>query len=167
IRWIDWKATAKMYRPICRSFQIERSQNVIALVDCGRTMAAKIGTQSRLDYVVNFVASISYLAMEMGDRVGIIAFSDQIKKVLMPQRGRRHFGHIMDTLYDLDTELIESDYKKMLHYFSIKNRKRSLVLLFTELEEGSSSDILISYAYRLSKVHLPLIVTLRDSDLVN
>jgi len=167
IRWINWKATAKMRKPICKNFQIERSQFVFILIDCGRTMASEINFKSRLDYVVNFAASLSYLALEVGDKVGIIAFSDKIKKFLPPQRSRRHFGCIMDAIYNLKTDMIDSDFGKLFSYFSLKQRRRSLVLLFTELEGGTSSDILISHIRRFSRVHLPLITTIRDSKLLN
>jgi len=132
IRWINWKATAKMRKPICKN-----------------------------------AASLSYLALEVGDKVGIIAFSDKIKKFLPPQRSRRHFGCIMDAIYNLKTDMIDSDFGKLFSYFSLKQRRRSLVLLFTELEGGTSSDILISHIRRFSRVHLPLITTIRDSKLLN
>ena len=73
----------------------------------------------------------------------------------------------MDALCTLDVEMIESDYRNLFHYFNVKHKRRSLVLLFTELEETISSKILIPYIHRLSQRHLVLIVTLKDSNLVS
>src|SRR4030042_28603 len=41
-RRIDWKATARRNRPITIEYQTERSQNVIAVLDCGRMLQSPV-----------------------------------------------------------------------------------------------------------------------------
>ncbi|MFV0443758.1 MAG: DUF58 domain-containing protein, partial [Planctomycetaceae bacterium] len=45
-RRIDWRATARMQRPIVRKFQIERHRDVLIAIDCGRLMGSQVDAQA-------------------------------------------------------------------------------------------------------------------------
>src|SRR5262249_39105043 len=52
-RRIDWKATARKGKLISRQYEVERSQNIILVLDVGRTMLAEIDGIAKMDYAVN------------------------------------------------------------------------------------------------------------------
>ncbi|HJZ69516.1 MAG TPA: DUF58 domain-containing protein, partial [Blastocatellia bacterium] len=49
IRHISWAATARRGKLITRQYTIERSQNIVVLLDTGRLMTARIGKLTKLD----------------------------------------------------------------------------------------------------------------------
>ena len=55
LRHVDWRATAKHSRLISREFNVERNQNIVILLDSGRTMRIESDGISHLDRVVNVV----------------------------------------------------------------------------------------------------------------
>ena len=86
IRQVNWRATARLGRPMSNQFRVERDRDVICLVDCGRLMAAPVGDRTRLDVALDGVLAVARVADELGDRCGAIAFDDAIRANLPPRR---------------------------------------------------------------------------------
>jgi uncharacterized protein (DUF58 family) len=165
-RVIDWKATSKRGKPISRVYQVERTKTVVLMVDTGRIMGIHIGNLTKLEHTVNSALLVSFVALRLGERVGLCIFSSDIKEYIPPQGRRPHFNVIMEALYNLKADSYESDYKKAFEYVSLKNRKRSLVLIYTDLIEKDISQRLIQYLAALQKTHLPLCVAVKDTNII-
>ncbi len=163
-RRISWKATARRGKPITVEFQAERSQNIMFLIDVGRQMMARgsADVMSRIDYVVNAVLLLSYVATSKGDRVGVLTFADEVSRYLPPRPGRGQFYRIMEMLYGVQAQPIEPNYARALGYLRTQHRRRALVVLFTELSRSEQAPALISHLSALYPNHLPLCVTLND-----
>jgi uncharacterized protein (DUF58 family) len=164
-RSIDWKATARRHRPISRQYEAERSQTVILMLDAGRMMTTLIGDLSRLDYALNAALMLAYVAVERDDAVGLIAFADDVKAFVPPRKGVRQVGLITEALYDLQPALVEPDYAEAFALLSSRARKRALVVCFTDLVDVEASSRVLGHMAALAPHHLPLLITLRDSDL--
>lgn len=165
-RRIDWKATARRHRPVTVEYQTERSQNVIALLDVGRMMQSPVAQIAKLDYVVNAVLLLGYVATGKGDKVGMMSFAHEVQHYLSPRQGRGQFYRMLELLYAVEAQPVESDYRRALSYFSAKQRKRSLVVIFTDLTHGVSMEGLVSHVSLLARRSLPLVVTISDPDVV-
>lgn len=164
-RSIDWKATARRRRPVSRQYDIERSQTVIIMVDAGRMMTAHIGDLARLDYAINAALMLAYVASEKDDAVGLLAFADEIRTFVPPRKGRQQVGAITEALYDLQPALVEPNYMEAFTVLRTRARKRALVVCFTDLVDVDASRRLLANMARLAPHHLPLLITLRDSNL--
>jgi len=165
-RSIDWKATARRRRPISRQYELERSQTVILMIDAGRMMSTLVGDLSRLDYALNAALMFAYVAIERDDAVGLIAFSDEVKAFVPPRKGHRQVGLITEALYDLQPALVEPDYAEAFMTLSARARKRALVVCFTDLVDVDASSRLLGHLTALAPHHLPLLITLRDRELL-
>ena len=163
-RRIDWKATARRRKPITVEYQTERSQNIMAMVDVGRMMQSPVGPLSKLDYVLNTVLLLAYVSGGMGDRVGLLTFADRVETFLQPKSGRGQFYRMLELLYKVEPQSVEPAYRQALDYLALKQRRRSLVVLFTDLSSGYGMDELLANAALMAKRHLVLIVTIRDPD---
>lgn len=161
-RRINWKATARRGRPVSIEYETERSQNILLMLDAGRLMASPIGPLAKIDYAVNTSLMLAYVAARMGDNIGLLAFADRISLYLPPRRGKRQFLAMTDALYRLPAYLTEPDYNLAFRYFASHNRKRSLVVLFTDLVDAETSRLLVSHIAGLSPHHLPVCVTIAD-----
>ncbi len=164
-RHIDWKATARRRKIIARQFEEERRQQVMLVIDAGRLLTADVGGQSRFEYVVQAALRIAFAANYHDDNVGVMVFSDTVHRYVAPQRGRRGLRAVLDSLAVVEPRLVEPDYPGAFRYLAVRNRKRALTVLFTDVIDRLASEALVSHVGSLSPRHLPLVVTLRNPEL--
>ncbi|MEK6322573.1 MAG: DUF58 domain-containing protein [Acidobacteriota bacterium] len=165
IRHISWAASARRGKVITRQYTIERCQNIVVLLDTGRLMTARIGKLTKLDHAVNATLSIGYVAAAGGDNVGLVAFSRRVVSYLPPRRGRDQINRLMEALYSLEPQMIEPSYKRAFSFFSANCKRRSLVVILTDLVDRDASAELLAHTSQLIPRHLPLIITIGDTDL--
>jgi uncharacterized protein (DUF58 family) len=166
-RRINWKATARRNFPVTTEYQTERSQQVIAVLDVGRMMQTPVADIAKLDYVVNAVLLLTYVATGKGDRVGMMSFADDVMHYLSPRQGRGQFYRMLELLYAVEPQPVEPDYRKALAYLAVKRRRRTLVVVFTDLTGGASLNSLVGQMSMLARSSLPLLVIISDPDVVD
>lgn len=173
-RKIDWKATARRGKPVTREFETEKSQTIMCLLDTGRLMRPPVNDAAnqsghalaKLDYAVNAVLMLSYVAGLRGDRVGLLAFADDVTSYLVPKSGRGQFYKMLATLYAVESQPVESDYVRAFSYLGAKHKKRSLIVLFSDIATGIAVDTLVRQIAPLSPRHVPLLVAISDPTVV-
>jgi uncharacterized protein (DUF58 family) len=165
IRHISWAATARRGKLITRQYTVERSQNIVVLLDTGRLMTARIGKLTKLDHAINATLSIAYVAAAGGDNVGLLSFSRRVLNYLPPQRGRDQINRLMEALYAVEPQMIEPSYARAFNFFSANCHRRSLVVILTDLVDRDASAELLAHTSKLIPRHLPLIITIGDTDL--
>ncbi len=161
-RRINWTATARRGQPISVEYETERSQTVIALLDTGRMMRSPVGDVAKLDYAVNAILLLTYVAAQKGDRVGRSAFADQPHTWVMPRSGKAQFHRLLAQLYAVESQPVEPDYTAAVAYVGAKQAKRSLILLFSDITGTLHAATLAAQLAHLRRRHLVLLVTLRD-----
>ncbi|NWF67522.1 MAG: DUF58 domain-containing protein [Chloroflexi bacterium] len=171
-RAINWKATARRGRPISTDYEPERSQRVLVMLDVGRLMRSAIRIHdassgqswpmAKVDFVLNSVLLFSYVAALKGDQVGLLVFADRVQQFIPPRGGRAHFHTLLEAMYALESQPVEADYGRALMYVNAAHKKRSLVVLFTDISGARASEMLLAHLPRLAPRHLPLLVTIRD-----
>jgi uncharacterized protein (DUF58 family) len=165
-RVIDWKATSKKATPISRVYQVERTKNLLLMIDAGRIMGVYTGELTKLEHAVNSALLVSFVALRLGERVGLCIFSSRIQAYIPIQSRSSHFNVIVEALYNLHPHEYESNYCKAFEYVARKNRKRSLIIVYSDLIEKYISRELIQYCSLLQKVHLPLCVAVQDLNIM-
>ena len=170
-RAINWKATARRGKPISTDYEPERNQSILIVLDVGRMMRSAIrvddpgGTawsMAKVDFVINTVLLLSYVASRKGDQVGLLVFADQVKQFIPPGPGKAHFHKLLEAMYALESEPVEADYQSVINYLRARQKKRALVMLFTDLSGARATEKLLANMPRLAPQHLPLLVTIRD-----
>lgn len=165
-RRIAWKATARRNQPVTVEYETERSQTLMLLLDTGRLMGTPIGSMEKLDYAVNAALMLAYVAIRRDDRVGLLAFADRVGVYVPPNRGKRQFHLLLESLYRVRSQPIESDVGRALAVLATRHARRSLIVLLTDIVEATESGDLIVHLGYLARRHLPLCVTMSDPDLV-
>jgi uncharacterized protein (DUF58 family) len=171
IRHVDWKATARRGSLITREYDVEQSQEIMILLDLGRTMASRTQDSdgnlgmSKADYAINASVLLTHVAAGSDDRVGLFCFAKSPIAFLPPGKGASQAAALMEALYPLQPRAEESDYYRNLAELSHRQRKRSLVFLFTDLIDPVSSRDLISSISMLVGKHLVICVALADYEL--
>ncbi len=167
---IDWKATARRDRLTVRDYQTSQCQALTLLVDAGRLMAARVvgsagGTRALLDHAIDAALLLGYVALAQRDRVGLIAYADGIRRRMPTGGGPRRFHQLVHALHDLEAEPVLSRHDEALATLARTERKRSLVVILTQVLDDVSAELLERHAASLAGRHLPLIVLIRDDDL--
>ena len=161
-RQIDWRATARRQKLIVKDFQANQSQRLVFLVDCGRMMTGESAGVSLLDHALNAMLMLSYVALQRGDQVGLMCFSDQIHSFVPPAGGRGQTNRLLHAAYDRFPEMVESRYDEAFLHLASHVRKRALVILITNLIDAVNAQQIRRHLQTLAGRHLPLGVLLRD-----
>ena len=165
LRHISWTATARRSRLTTRQYQIERDQNIIVALDAGRLMTGRIGDETKFDTAIHASLALLSAAARGGDNCGLMVFGRKVKKYLPPKKGIEHLDAVLETLYDLEPELIEPSYARAFQFIASNSKKRSLIVILTDLVDRDSSKELLNSLKLLRPRHLPLVVTIGDRDL--
>jgi uncharacterized protein (DUF58 family) len=165
-RKIDWSATARRGKLITRQYEVERSQNIVLMLDSGRTMLQPIQKMAKLDYVVNTALMLAYVAASTDDKVGVMAFDADIRFYIQPGKGRAQVFRIMEHLYNLDARLVETDYQEAFESLAARWRRRSLIVLFTDLIDPDSSAQIVNTIPMLEERHRVICVTVSDPNVL-
>ena len=164
-RHIDWRSTARRNKLTVKDFQTNQSQRVVFMLDCGRMMTNVAAGNSLLDHSLNAMLMLSYVALSQGDSVGLVTFSDRIHSSVPLRSGRNQMNHLLHAVYDRFPQLVESRYEEAFLHLSARCRKRSLVVLITNIIDDVNARQIQRYLSLFSKRHLPLAVVLRDHQL--
>ena len=158
---IDWRASARNQHLIIRRYQIERHRDVMIVVDCGRLMASETKHGSKLDCAVDSALMLGRVALRAGDRCGLATYDDRVHRFIPPMTG----GHAMSTLvhnvYDLRTDYRESDFGMMFETLQARHRKRSLLIVLSDIADEATTKRYRSSLIALSKRHVVLFAAIR------
>lgn len=165
-RRIDWAATARTGRPIVRSYRAERNQTVLCLLDVGRTMAGRVEGAPRLEHALDAMLLVAELATGLGDKVGLVAFDQVVRRTVEPSAARSSRSRLTETVFDLQPGLVEADYATAFTYTLGRFRRRALLVLLTELAEQSAEQFLLPAMPVLARSHVVVVAAVTDPEVV-
>jgi uncharacterized protein (DUF58 family) len=165
-RHIDWKATARRGHPITREFTIEQSQTVYVMVDAGRSMTQLAGAFPRFEYALSSALVLADVASRAGDRVGAMVFDDQLRALVPAQRGAGALHALRTALVPLQPTLVEPDYSAAFRALALRQRKRALLVLLTDVIDARAARSLLAHLTRGASRHLAIVVALRNDALI-
>jgi uncharacterized protein (DUF58 family) len=161
IRQLNWRATARMGRPMSNQYRVERDRDLVCLLDTGRLMSAPIGERTMLDASLDAVTMLALAADELGDRCGAIAFDETIRRVVAPAHlsGRQ----VIESLFDLEPAPVDSDFERAFQ--RVGRSRRALVAVFTDLVDEAAARSLTEAIPVLARRHVVLVVSATDPEL--
>ncbi len=163
VRQINWPATQRTGRPMSNQFRVEQDRDIVCVVDTGRLMAAPIADRTRLDAALDAVAAVAYVADELGDRAGVLAFDETVRRHLRPRR--RGSDAVVRAVYDLEPRPVDADYE--LAFRTVGGGKRAFVIVFTDLLDEAAASALLEAVPVLTRRHAVAIASCRDPDLTD
>ena len=166
LRSVDWKATARRGWPVVREWQPERNQTLWVLLDCGRNLAARLEQdRTRLDRAVEAALALARAAAERGDRTGLILFGAEVERVVPPEAGRTRLGPLAEALHLARSRPVEADFGAAFDALMARQRRRALVVVFTDLGDPEATALLLARAAILRRRHLVALASIADPEL--
>ncbi|HEX5947586.1 MAG TPA: DUF58 domain-containing protein, partial [Acidimicrobiales bacterium] len=163
-RRVDWGATARAGRPIVRTYRAERNQTVLVLVDNGRVMAGRVDGVPRVEHAVDAAMMLTAVATGLGDRCGVVAFDREVRTAVAPRSDRGQLGRVVEALYDLEPVLAESDYAGAFTETLARFRRRTLLVVLTDLVAPAVDEWLVPALPLILREHLVVVAGVRDPD---
>ena len=166
VRRVDWAATARHQRAIVREHRAERNQHVVVLLDNGRVMAGTVAGAPRVEHAMDAALGLTAVATHLGDNVGLVTFDDQVRAIVPVSASRAQHARVTEALYLLEPSYGESAYGAAFTTAAARFRRRSLLVVLTDLVEGVVVDGLLPALGALTRTHLVLVAAVRDPDVV-
>ncbi|PTL73366.1 DUF58 domain-containing protein [Rathayibacter caricis DSM 15933] len=166
VRSLDWRATARRREPVVRTWRPERDRRVVVVLDTGRTSAARIADEPRLDTAIEAALLLSALAAGAGDRIDVLAFDRTRRARVHGATGSEVLGRVVDALAPVQPQLIETDWSAVPAQVRALVSQRSLVVLLTALDSVGASEGLLAVLPQLTRTHTVVVACAVDPELV-
>lgn len=165
VRAIDWRATARSRDVVVRTWRPERDRHIVLAVDTGRTSAARLGDEPRLDAALDACLLLGAVASRAGDRVALVAADTAVRARLGPTSGRDVLPKLVTALTPLEPALVETDPQLLAAEVLRQVSKRSLVVLFSALDTAADTGLLPA-ARTLAARHELVVASVADPSVV-
>jgi uncharacterized protein (DUF58 family) len=167
VRQINWRASARLGRPMSNNLRVEQDADVWVLVDMGRlsgaSMVAPSGPVNRLDLALDAAAAIGLVADDLNDRFGFLSYAHEVGRVLSPRR--RGGARAIEAGYALEPIDAESDHSAAFAATKSKSsNRRALVFIFTDLVDEAAAALLTAALPALCKRHTVVVACIEDPE---
>jgi uncharacterized protein (DUF58 family) len=166
-RHVDWKATARRQKLMTREYTVEQGQTIMIAVDAGRMMTQLAAGVPRFEYALSAATLLASVAVQAGDQVGLLLFDNELRAFVPPARGDKALRSIRQALIPARATMTEPDYASAFRTLATRHRKRSLIVLITDVIDPRSSQSVIAHTVRSAMRHLLVVVALRNDELVS
>jgi uncharacterized protein (DUF58 family) len=162
VRSIDWRASARRSDVIVRTWRPERDRRVLCVIDTGRTSAARVGDEPRLDSAIDAALLLAMLANRAGDRVDLLAIDTAVRAAVEGGSSRTLLPRLTAAMAPLQPALVETDFGLVAGEVLRRERKRAMVVLFTALEAGALGEGLLPVLNQLTARHKVVLAAVHD-----
>jgi uncharacterized protein (DUF58 family) len=162
VRSIDWRATARHTGVVVRTWRPERDRRVVIVIDTGRTSAARVDDEPRLDTAFEATLLLAALASRAGDRVDVVLYDRRVRGRVQGAQGPELLSRLVDTMALIDPELIEMDWTAVPSQVRAITSQRALVVLLTSIDAAGASTGLLAVLPQLTRRHTVLVASVTD-----
>lgn len=159
---IDWKSSARRGHLVVREYETERNQAVIVCVDTSRCMLAEVDGVTKIDHALDASLMLMHAAQVSGDQVGLMVFGDRVKRYVPPRKGAAQSAAILEALHDLEATPVAADPQRAFAFLGSRWKRRSLVVLFTDVDSEDSARALATALGPLARRSIVLTVRVAD-----
>ena len=173
VRSIDWRATARNAdlpgagrRLMVRTWRPERDRRVVIVVDSGRTSAARIDDEPRLDTAFESSLLLTALATRAGDRTDLLVWDRRIRARVHDAASSTVLHRMVEAMAPVEPELLETDWSGVPAQVRALTSQRALVVLLTSLEGAGSARGLLGMLPQLTTRHLVVVGSVTDPAII-
>lgn len=132
VRDIDWNVTAKTGHPHTKRFIEERELTVFILIDVSGSEYFGSQEHSKAEIIAQICALLAFSAIKNNDRVGVLFFSDQVEKFILPKKGKRHVLRVIREILTFKPKHQGTSINAALRALNEILPKKSIVFLMSD-----------------------------------
>ena len=165
IRQVNWRATARLGRPMSNQYRVEQDRDVMLVLDAGRLSAAPLPAGASgvrptvLDACLDALTAVALVVDEVGDRCGAIAFDREVRRALQPGRARAA-ARSCARCSTCQPRTVDSDFE--LAFRRVEGAKRAFVLVLCDLLEEAAARPLVEAIPVLTRRHAVVVASPAD-----
>ena len=142
-RHVDWKVFGKTDKIYLKQYQEETNLHLICVVDASESMAFSSITSgketwSKYDHATAIAASLSYMAIQQQDSVGLAVFDSDLKHYIKPSNAPAQWKVITQDL-TMVPRLKKTNTGRILDQLAEKLTHRSVILLLSDFFDDLES----------------------------
>jgi uncharacterized protein (DUF58 family) len=151
---IHWKATARRGRPVTKVFQVERTQEIYAILDASRLSGRFFGEETAFEKSVSSALVLGAAAERRGDLFGLGAFAGQVEAFTRARNGKAHYAACRDAIYQLHPRPVSPDFDEIATFLRLRLRRRALLIFLTALDDPALAENFARATRVLARRHL-------------
>jgi uncharacterized protein (DUF58 family) len=129
LRNLDWNVYARLGNRFIKRFTTEEDLHVYFFLDCSRSMRG--GTPNKFDYARQLIVALAYIALAGLDRISVVAFSDRIKAIFPPTRGKEQIVNFLRFLEQCEPDGEETNMEQVMNDFVRRKQRSGLAMIIT------------------------------------
>ncbi len=160
-KYIDWKVYGKTDRFYVKQFEEETNLKAYLLVDCSASMGFSSGAVSKFQYAIYLAAALTYLMLRQRDAVGLVTFDERIRRILPARSVGTYLPRLLTEL-DSAVPAHTTRITPMLHEIAERIKRRSLIMLFSDLYDENVEGIIQGLKHFRHRKHEMIVFHLLD-----
>ena len=140
IRFIDWNVSARFGHPYSKVFEEERELTVMLLIDVSASSLFGTTVATKKTISTEIAATLAFSAVNNGDKVGAILYSNKIEKYIPAKKGKQHALYILREMLGSSSEDKATELKTALQYFNNITRQKSIAFILSDFIDGGYED---------------------------
>ena len=167
VRSIDWRATARRAASsgpglVVRTWRPERDRRVVIIIDSGRTSAARIDNEPRIDTAFESALLLGALASSAGDRVDMVIYDRRVRARVQGATGAELLSRMVSSMAPVEPELIEMDWTAVPALVRSITSHHALVVLATTIDAPGAAHGLLSVLPQLTRKNMVVVASVTD-----
>jgi uncharacterized protein (DUF58 family) len=142
IRFIDWNVSARFGHPFSKVFEEERELTVMLLIDVSASSLFGTVYATKKDFMTEIAAVLAFSAVNNGDKIGVIFYSDKIEKYIPPKKGKQHALFIVRELLTYEPKKKGTALSTALRYFNNTTKQKSIAFVLSDFIDANYGDAL-------------------------
>jgi len=156
---VYWKATAKRGSPVSKVFQVERTQDIYAIVD-----GSRLGNRNQaLERFVSASLLLAVAAEKNSDNFGLLTFTDKVEHFVRAAHGKGHFHRCREAIYDLQPTPVSPDFAELFTFINLRIRKRALLFFLTDLSDPLLAETFSRGVVIVTRRHIVMVDQIADA----
>jgi uncharacterized protein (DUF58 family) len=156
---VYWKATARRGAPVSKVFQVERTQDIYAVVD-----GSRLGNRNQaLERFVTASLLLAVAAEKNSDNFGLLTFTDKVENFVRAAHGKGHFHRCRDAIFALQPSSVSPDFGELFAFINLRIRKRALLFFLTDLSDPLLAETFSRDAVAVTRRHVVMVDQIADA----
>ncbi len=131
-RTIEWKVSAKGHGTFVKTFREEKDQSVYFLLDISGSQDIGEAGKTKMDIGKEVAGVLTLAAIYEGSQVGLLSYSDEKEKIILPGKGPRQGVKIIKGIFNHENKSLKTNLKEMFSFALNLIKKRSIIIVISD-----------------------------------
>ncbi len=132
VRTIEWKVSAKGHGTFVKTFREEKEQSVYFLLDISGSQDIGQEDNKKIDKGKLIAGVLTLAAVYEGSQIGLISYSDQQEKLILPGKGSKQGVKIIRGIFDHSNKSLKTNLNGMFSFALNLIKKRSIIIVISD-----------------------------------